>query len=317
MRADVLLADALSEGKGSALGQATGVDEDEGRAVLLDKLGEAVVGVAPMFAGGDGLEISGWYLDLDCEVALMAGVDDGAIWLAATIHPIGAEEKAGRFVDRLDGGGEADAGRALLARTGARPGANVIEAGEGEGEVAAALVAEEGVDFVDDDGLYGAEDFAAALGGEHEVEGLRCGDQNVRRCLDDRLALALGGVAGAEGCADAVRWVAELKGDLLDLGERVLEVAADVVAECLERRDVKDVDFVGQRLLLGPANEAVDGDEEGGEGLAGAGGGGDEGVAARRNLGPAEGLGVGGGAEFALEPGADGGVEGGEDVVGH
>ena len=50
-----------------------------------------------------------------------------------------------------------------------------------EREVAAALVAEEGVDLVDDDGLDGAEDLAAALGGEHEVEGLRRGDEDVRR----------------------------------------------------------------------------------------------------------------------------------------
>ena len=111
--------------------------------------------------------------------------------------------------------------------------------------------------------------------------------------------------------------IAELERDLLDLGEGVLEVALDVVAEGLQGRDVDDVDLVGERLLLGFADQAVDGDEEGGEGLAGAGGGGDEGVAAGDDLGPAEGLGVGGGAELALEPGADGGVEGVEKVFGH
>ena len=65
--------------------------------------------------------------------------------------------------------------------------------------------------------------------------------------LDDRLALGLRGVAGAEGGADAVRGVAQLAGDLLDLGERGFEVALDVVAERLERRDVDDLDFVGER----------------------------------------------------------------------
>ena len=180
------------------------------------------------------------------------------------IDAVGADEEAGGVFDGLDGGGEADAGRALFA--------DVVEAGEGEGEVAAALVAEEGVDLVDDDGLDGAEDLAAAFGGEHEVEGFGGGDEDVRGRLDDRLALGLGRVAGAEGGADAVRRVAEFEGDLLDLGEGVLEVALDVVAEGFQGGDVKDVDFVGERLLLGFADEAVDGDEEGGEGLAGAGG---------------------------------------------
>ena len=69
------------------------------------------------------------------------------------------------------------------------------------------------------------------------------------------------------------------------------------------------MDFVGERLLLGLADQAVDGDEEGGERLAGAGGGGDQRVAAGDDLGPAERLSVGGRAELALEPGADGGME--------
>ena len=47
------------------------------------------------------------------------------------------------------------------------------------------------------------------------------------------------------GGADAGEGVAELEGDLLDLGERGFEVALDVVAEGLEGRDVDDVDFVG------------------------------------------------------------------------
>ena len=63
--ADVLLADALGEGEGDALGEAAGVDEDEGRAVLRDELGEAVVDVAPLLAGGDGLEVRGRDLDFE------------------------------------------------------------------------------------------------------------------------------------------------------------------------------------------------------------------------------------------------------------
>ena len=80
----------------------------------------------------------------------------------------------------------------------------------------------------------------------------------MRRPLHDLLPLGLGCVTGAQGCADAVRWVAKLDGDLPDLGQRFLEITANVVAEGLQRRDVKDVDFVGQRSLLGLPDEAVD-----------------------------------------------------------
>src|SRR3989442_13805320 len=66
---DMLLADAFGEGEGGALRQAAGVYEDEGRAVLLDELGEAGGHVAPLLAGGDGLEVRRRDLDLDFEGA--------------------------------------------------------------------------------------------------------------------------------------------------------------------------------------------------------------------------------------------------------
>src|SRR2546427_7299688 len=87
----------------------------------------------------------------------------GRLYVRA-LYAVGADEEPGRVFDRLDGGGEANAGGAMFARTGARLGANVVEAGESKGEMAPALVAEESVDFVDDDGLYGAKDLTAALG---------------------------------------------------------------------------------------------------------------------------------------------------------
>src|SRR5207244_11870066 len=79
----------------------------------------------------------------------------GRLYVRA-LYAVGADEEPGRFVDRFDGGGEADAGRALLAY--------VVKAGEGEGEMGSGLVGEGGVGLVDDDGLDGAKDFAAALG---------------------------------------------------------------------------------------------------------------------------------------------------------
>ena len=70
---------------------------------------------------------------------------------------------------------------------------DVIEAGDGQREVTAALVASEGVNLVDDDGADVAQRLAAAGGGEHEVERLRRRDQDVRRVLDE----APGGLSAA------------------------------------------------------------------------------------------------------------------------
>ena len=144
MGADLLFAETLGEVEGGAFGEAACVDEDQGGPVLRHKLGEAVVHVAPLLAGGDGLKIGRRDIDRKFEVALVAGVDDRAVGLAIDVDTVGADEEPGGVVERLDGGGEADARRALLA--------DVVEPRKSEREMAAALVADESVDLVDDDG---------------------------------------------------------------------------------------------------------------------------------------------------------------------
>ena len=137
----------------------------------------------------------------------------------------------------MDGGGEADADGARFAEG--------VEAGEGEHEVAAALVAHEGVQLIDDDGAHVAEQRAAALGREHQVERLRRRDEDVRRVAEDGRACGLRGVAGAQRGADLRRRDAHLARDVADASERRFEVALDVAAQRLQRRDVDDVDAVG------------------------------------------------------------------------
>ena len=83
----------------------------------------------------------------------------------------------------------------------------------------------------------------------------------------------------------------------------------DVVAERLERRDVDNLGHVLERPRLRLAHQLVDAGEERGEGLAGAGGGADERVAAARDVPPAGTLCVGGRVEVTPEPCVDDGVE--------
>ena len=105
-------------------------------------------------------------------------------------------------------------------------------------------------------------------------------------------------------------------GGLGDADERGLQVAFDVHGEGFDGGDVEDAAaFVARRD--GREHEAVDAPQKGGEGLAGAGGGEDEGGFAAGDGGPAELLGSRGGGEDGVEPGADGRVEEVEGVSGH
>ncbi len=95
-----------------------------------------------------------------------------------------------------------------------------VETLEREGEVGAAFVVGYGVDFVDDDGADAAEVFPALAGGEEDVEGLGCGDEDVRWIAEHGGTLFGESVAGADCGADLGTEVAALHGELLDLGQR-------------------------------------------------------------------------------------------------
>ena len=144
----------------------------------------------------------------------------------------------------------------------------------------------------------------------------------MRRALHDRLALGGGGVAGADRGADARHRAAAqravlrpLPGQLGDLAQRLFEVALDVVAQRLERGDVDDP-RLGRQLarLLAEPHQIVDRGEKRGQGLAGAGRRGEQGVAARADRRPARKLGVGGAVEARVEPVPHEGVEVGQHV---
>ena len=141
----------------------------------------------------------------------------------------------------------------------------VLEALEGERQVGAALGARDRVDLVHDHRL-GVHEELARPRGEHQVERLRGGDEDVGRRAQHRLALLLRRVAGADRdghvAADAL--------------ERSAEVLLDVVGERLQRRDV---DQPRPASVGGLRHEPVERPEERGERLARPRGGGDEHVA--------------------------------------
>ena len=312
---DVLLADPLGQPVRHALGQRPRVDEDQRRAVLLNQLAQTAVDAVPEVVRGDRGERHIGRLDPELQLALVAQIENLAIARLAVF--VQAGQKRRDLVHRLLRRRKPDARRAPLG--------DAIQSRQRERQVAAPLVAHHRVDFVHDHRFDRAQRLAAALGGEHEVERLGRGDQDVRRALDDGLPLRGRRVARAHRGADArhrrAAQCALLRPrprQLRDLPQRLLEVALDVVAQRLERRDVEDARLVGQLAgLLAQPHQIVDRREERGQRLAGAGRRGEQGVAASgADRRPARRLRIGRRAEARAEPVRHQRVEVGERVGG-
>ena len=180
----------------------------------------------------------------------------------------------------------------------------LFEPFEGEREVRAALGARDRVDLVDDHPADAAQRLRAPRG-EHEVEGLRRRDEDVRGCARQPPPFVGGRVAGAQADGRLVELRAEPFGVAPDAGERRTEVALDVDRERLQRRDVQDAAAL-VRGRHGIGDQPVDGPEERGEGLPGSRGGQQQRVGAAGDRVPAELLDGCGRVEGAVEPGPDG-----------
>ncbi len=232
---------------------------------------------------------------------------------------VGADEEAADLLERVLGGAEADAldlrrpaARGACPGRGRAVGAHVrLQPLEREREVGAALGVRDGVDLVDDHRLDAAEHLARA-GGEHQVQRLGCGDEDVGRVARHGGALALGRVAGADAHAHTLH----LRGRCgADAAQGRAEVALDVVGERLERADVDDAgaartDVLGRRSA--DAAEPVERPQERGERLAGAGGRAHEHVLAGGDRRPRLRLGWCGSGECLLEPVTDTRAEAGQ-----
>ena len=284
-------AEALRELSGQPLGHLARVDEDERRPVLPHERVDACVDLVPLLVRADGREGRGRDLDGEVELAEAARVDDPAV-------PADAREKAPDVLERLLRGRQADAlERALRQR---------LQPLDREREVAAALVAIEGVDLVHDDRPDRREHRSPAVARQKEVQRLGRRDQDVRRPPGHRRPLARGRVAGAHEDADLRQPV----GEAADLPEGRLEVLLHVVREGAQGRDVEDFGGIGE--IAAPAHELAQGPEERGQGLAAARRRRDQGVAARGDGRPAGTLALRRFAETVGEPALDGGMEGGK-----
>ena len=154
----------------------------------------------------------------------------------------------------------------------------------------AALRGGDGVHLVDDDVLDAAQDLPR-LAGEEQVERLGRGDEDVGRVFASarRASAGVSPVRLRDG--DLRHGLPQPLGRAPDPGQRRAQVALDVVGQGLERADVEHADRPLRRCRLG--HEPIEAPQEGGEGLAAAGRGMDQGVRAAADRAPAELLGAG------------------------
>ena len=170
----------------------------------------------------------------------------------------------------------------------------------------ATLRAGDCVNLVHDDGARGGEHVPPGLRAEQDVKRLRRGHHDVRRAAAHAVALTGGGIAGAHPGADVdVGQALRLQGRA-DAGERCFEIAADIVRQGLERRDIDDLGFVLEPLRERLPHQRIDGREEGRERLAGSGGGCDQHMPAGLEGRPRLRLRRRGRGEAAVKPVGDG-----------
>src|SRR5580698_4801409 len=104
-----LFANTFGQVTRNALRVSPGVDEDEGRTMLGDQFGEAVIDQRPDFARHHGFERRRRYLDLEFTLTDVTGINDGAVGLSVETRLPRADEEAGNLLNRLLGGGQTNA----------------------------------------------------------------------------------------------------------------------------------------------------------------------------------------------------------------
>ncbi len=169
-------------------------------------------------------------------------------------------------------------------------------------QMRAALVVGHSVDLVDDDCVHAAQMLTALLRREQDVQRFGRGDQDVRRGLQHRAALGRRRVARPDSRAHRRAQVAALEGELLNFAQGGFQVLLNVVGERLERRNINHLGLTAEAPFDRLADQSVDADEERRERLARTGRRGNQHRFFGEDHGPAELLGLGGGAKTAHEP---------------
>src|SRR5581483_1998820 len=167
MRSDVFFAYSICKMVRYTLDQPSSVYEDESRAVLVQKLGDAVVNLIPHLIGCDRAEKRVGNFNSQVEFAFVANVDDDRI------RPSISGEKLRHLLDWLLCGREPNADRRTIGQS--------FQTLKRKRQVRAAFVVRDSVDLVDNYCLNLAQNGATAFGSQQNVERFGRGDEDVRR----------------------------------------------------------------------------------------------------------------------------------------
>ena len=130
------------------------------------------------------------------------------------------------------------------------------------------LIRRQRMNFIDDHGTHGLQQAPAFIRREQDEERLRRGDEDMWRTLEHLLPIRHRCIACPDQDPQFRHQQAVLQRHLPDFRERFLEIFLDVIAQCLERRDIENprmvVEFAIERLL----KELIDAGKKGREGLA-------------------------------------------------
>src|SRR5262249_38878627 len=96
------------------------------------------------------------------------------------------------------------------------------------------------MDFVHDYGLCGLQKTSATLGCEQDVKRFRSGNQNVGRGAQHRLPFARWRITRSYRHPNFRNKHTFRPRELTNLGERLLKVFGNIVAESFERRNIDD-----------------------------------------------------------------------------
>ncbi len=150
-----------------------------------------------------------------------------------------------------------------------------------------ALVISHRVDFVDNHCLDVAQNRPALIGGEQNVERFRRSNQNVRRSLQHGAPLGHQRVAGADRSADLWHEQPALARHRENFAQRNLKIFLDVVAQRLQRRNIKHFRTVGKIARQCLSHQTINAGKKCSQCLARPGGRGNQSRPSGENVRPA------------------------------
>ena len=215
---DQLFADALAQSQGNAFRQPPRVDEHQRRAMLQCQRCNAVINLTPHLVAGDGTQFRRRHLNRQVELATMPNVHHR--WRG----PSRSCQEVRHQLNRLLRCRQPNARRTSRQQ---------VKPLQRQRKVRTAFVVSDSVNLVDDHRAHIAQDRAALLGGEQDIERLRCGDQDMWRPLQHGAPLLREGIAGAHGSADLRHQNPALCCQSKNLAQRPFEVFLDVVSQGL------------------------------------------------------------------------------------